>query len=244
MAYRDPATGTFYKVGPLGYALYKKDLPSGKLSGGWKQSATIRNSKLKDFEIMQMQAIGEHIPSCTFIGFDLETTCLEPSEGIILEYAVVALDKNLKEIKRIEGVIPIPNIPEGVNDHVKKMHCENGLWNDCINTFNSGAMGQNPEQRICQFIDGLALDHETKPVILGSSIGFDIKWMNHHWPSIMPKLHYRQVDVTSPYLLCKGNKVDESEYHWPHGQKHRAMWDIQRSIFLATKYQEILTCGS
>ncbi len=193
---------------------------------------------------MEMQAIGKHVPSCKYVGIDLETTGLDEQNGIILEYAVVALDKNLHEIARIEGVTPLVGIPENVNKYVHKMHCENGLWNECINRFRAGDTDDVPEDIITKFIQAQLLDQDKngkdiKPTILGSSIGFDVRWLKQHWPAVLDCLHYRQVDVSTCYEL-RGKSVDETAYTWPHGEKHRAMWDIQRSIFLAKAYKELL----
>lgn len=174
-----------------------------------------------------------------FIGVDLETTDLEPEGGAILEVAAVKLDAALNELDRFHAIVPhnLDNLV--INDFVTAMHSETGLLGEVQDaqrhldeTFHTALTVQ------AQLLDWIG--EVDKPVLLGSSVQFDRKWMEYHWPEVIAKFHYRNCDVSSIKELISPLEIAEPEVD---GKKHRAMYDILKSIGYARTYKHMLETG-
>ena len=163
------------------------------------------------------------------VWIDLETTGLDHSKEKILEVACVITDDKLVELARFQRVTSEAQYCDlsKVNAYVRKMHVDNGLWNESIlasddTTFMIGENGQwilddqgDPkiaqpaasrqatDADLCRFIHHACRDHGVEvgekkgPQAAGSTIGFDRAFMQVHLPRAHALLHYRSLDVTS-----------------------------------------------
>jgi oligoribonuclease len=158
---------------------------------------------------------------------DLETTGLEPREGIILEIALIVTEPDLTEIARFQSVFRSPSwvrwfpmVPE-----VEAMHRASGLLDEC-ERFEEG-----PAATWLRVADFLA-EHAgaLPPMIAGSSIHFDRAWLKEHAPWIVRGCHYRMLDVSGVRELLRATGRDAPERA---DKPHRAMPDIEASLALA-----------
>lgn len=184
---------------------------------------------------------------------DLETTGLNPKEHCILEIAIVITDDKLVEISRFHAV-PFsatacviggrwPTYTHNVSDYVRKMHTDNGLWQESA---DSPHIGLDIMRALGTFIRKHA-DGCTPMPVGGSSVHLDraflTEWVAPFDPEMLGVLHYRNLDVSSIGELV--SRVNPEMYAAceaanPPGQ-HRAMPDILRSISMARFYADALS---
>ncbi len=157
-----------------------------------------------------------------YLFLDLETTGLDPTRDVVLEYAAVPLDADLEranatayEIQRFSkfGWGPISSV-------VVDMHTRNGLWAACESA--EPVMFWSKLAVLIESHDWA----EGKPILAGSSIHFDRSFLP---PQIVARLHHRMLDVSSIKMLCQDMAPDGTA--WPKGEpKHRATSDVLGSI--------------
>jgi oligoribonuclease len=154
---------------------------------------------------------------------DIETTGLDPENGLILELAMaLALDEApTKVFSRGSWVINRGQEAfDLANDFVKNMHSENNLWCECVDSYFS----QDDVENVA--IDLLGAEHSV--TIAGASIGnFDLQWIKRYMPRLASCFSHRVLDTTSVrrYLTDCGAAID-----WPRGENHRAMADVNEAI--------------
>lgn len=152
----------------------------------------------------------------TIIAIDLETTCLEPSEGSILEIQAYELDSELEVVSSFHGILrgtetSMLNMPQSVLN----MHKASGLLTEKIN---------------CNLLSIFSyLSQFQNIVVLGSNPAFDRSWLLYHIPELKPNFHYRLVDTNCFYILCPEVKALLGD----KPTNHRANDDILYSIKVA-----------
>lgn len=165
---------------------------------------------------------------------DLETTCLVPRGGRILEIAAILTDYDLKEISRFHSLVHHSRraILLACDDYVLQMHLNTGLIQE-IGKLSVDAQEALSQQNVGldfhAWIDGLPCNPKNIN-LAGSTVGFDKSWIEEHWPYVMNLIHYRVLDVSS-LLLAWPELADR----FPKEEKpdtHRAMVDIEASIAL------------
>jgi oligoribonuclease len=147
-----------------------------------------------------------HLP---LLFFDLETTCLSPHTGYLLEVGMVLTDADLRVVDSFgvvigwRGVRSFP-MPQNVRD----MHERSGLLdaversNVCVRQAELLALewakghGIAPDPQ-----DGIAPDPQGRdnvgPYMAGASPQFDRGWAQLHLPTLARIWHYRNVDLTT-----------------------------------------------
>lgn len=184
------------------------------------------------------------------VWIDLETTGLDPVEGDVLEIAIILTDDKLNELAVFESlVVPGDGVKAALylmNDFVLNMHTENGLIEELHETEKRGDCKHSDvnSQVLRFFIDnGLVGSNPAKPYLAGSTISFDRKWMDVHFPRIDEVIHYRNLDVTALKITRELFRPDLPKAPKKEGT-HRALADIRNSIqelrhYLKTLIREV-----
>lgn len=168
---------------------------------------------------------------------DIETTALDPMDGDPLEIACVLTDDALEIAGRCNFVAHFQSLWEGLgprSDYLKNyrrvhesvigMHTKNGLWDAAQ---ESTLQLHDIDRWVAEFI-GVG-----KPVLAGSTISFDRKWIEAYFPKVGDALHYRNIDVSGFKETARRfipSLYDEFEATRSPDKAHRAMDDIQESM--------------
>jgi oligoribonuclease len=127
---------------------------------------------------------------------DLETTGLKVYPGAIMEVAITIMDTDFNT--HGEFVSAVYGSPESLNplmnDWALKTHTESGLLKECFDIENTPSL-HTVEYRILELLDKYFPDE--RPVLVGNSIHFDRKFIDHHMPDLGQRLHYRMLDVSA-----------------------------------------------
>lgn len=161
---------------------------------------------------------------------DLEMTGLNPVEDRILEVGAIITDWNLKEIATYEAAVLVgPRLAE------KRMKTgpSSEFWNSVPET-RDALLAQNREKgRSSRTIENellaLVAEHFSPdyPVVLaGNSIHMDRGFINHQWPRLAARLHYRMLDVSAWKLVFEAR----TRKKFAKREAHRALDDIRGSI--------------
>lgn len=167
---------------------------------------------------------------------DLEMTGLDPVEDRILEVGVIITDWNFKEVATYEAAVLVG--PRLVERRMKKGPAAD-FWNSIPET-RDALIAQNTEKgRSARTVENelLALLDEhfdgALPVVLaGNSIHMDRRFIEHEWPRLNKRLHYRMLDVSAWKLVFEGKYGKK----YAKREAHRALDDIRGSIEELTYY--------
>lgn len=161
----------------------------------------------------------------TLLWIDLEMTGLDPGEDRILEVGAIATDWEFREIATYEAVQKVA--PDLMN---RRMVGE--FW-DKFPDVKTALQAQNEhgkasravEDELLAFID----EHfapDQKILLAGNSIHQDRKFIEHEWPRLNARLHYRMLDVSAWKVVFDGKFGKK----FAKPEAHRAMDDIRGSI--------------
>jgi oligoribonuclease len=168
------------------------------------------------------------------VWLDLETTGLDPENGVILEIGVVVTDLQLNELARKSWVLPHvrDDILTMMDDYVLRMHLKSGLLKEVWKDRNlTDPMHDKARRQIIENISiwiRQACKHtKVKHCYLaGSSVGsFDMAWLKKHAPGIVNTVSYRVGDV-SAFKVFFPNMLSQPA----GGPAHRALDDLDYSI--------------
>lgn len=168
---------------------------------------------------------------------DMETLGLDPAKGQILEVAAVLTDMRAnEEINRFSALLPLDE------------KADVPVWNAITHGGPGGLLSlcagiSRPEQDQAQWTRALdALDLclvtmvvgcERAPILAGSSVHFDRRWIDAYLPRLSKRLSYRHLDVRAVLMAHAAAGVDH-ELGKPKAGKleaaHRAEADIDYSI--------------
>lgn len=169
---------------------------------------------------------------------DLEMTGLDPDEDRILEVAAIVTDWDFKEIDSYTSAVKVgPKLVERRMFH--------GPAADFYNKFPSNRdalVKQNIENgQSARIVENELLNFITQhfnkdiPVLLaGNSIHIDRKFIDHEWPRLSARLHYRMLDVSAWKVVFEGKY--KKKFSKP--EVHRALDDIRGSIMEIKYYSQ------
>jgi oligoribonuclease len=171
---------------------------------------------------------------------DLETTGLDPHEGVILEVACVITNWQLESLASYTAVIHHPPSQlDNMNAWCRTAHEASGL------TSESRASPQDPPTVMAQLHNFIKTNCNRQSALAGSSVHFDRAWLNVHAPSTIALLSHRNLDVSSIRML-----FDSVGFHTPTQDAvqgalpdisvHRALPDICYSIALGVIYRRLI----
>lgn len=182
------------------------------------------------------------------VWLDLETTGLNPAEGIILEYGIIITDLELNEKARKSWVLPWDRatlLENLTDDYVLNMHMANGLFKESHSMASSPSLAISPKdlrsrinREVRDFISRTLPGVPARTTHLaGSSIHFDRSWIAHHNPKLLELVSHRMLDVSSslvafPELFPKDPNAKPTA--------HRAIADLEASIAMHRTMQGIM----
>lgn len=158
----------------------------------------------------------------------MEMTGLDPERERIIEVATILTDGNLVEIASgPEIVIHQPDeVLAAMDDWNKKHHGESGLVDKVKQSEVSDA---DAEAQILAFLDQ-HVSAKDRPILAGSSIHQDRRFINRYMAKLDRRLHYRMVDVSSVKELARRWFPSVLTTLPPKRESHRALDDIRESI--------------
>lgn len=160
---------------------------------------------------------------------DLETTGLDPENGVPLEIAVIVTDPDLKELEVVEAVISQNIYLNALDPWIVNTHTQNGLLAEVVSpeSRESAAIDRELERLLLR--SDLWPNAQWKPPLCGSSIAFERAWLKVHFPKFFARLSYRSIDVSSIKELMKRWRPEEA-IDTKEKSTHRALPDIRASI--------------
>lgn len=159
---------------------------------------------------------------------DLEMTGLDPVEDRILEVAVIATDWDFTEVATYESAVKV-----GSRLVERRMKVGQAFW-DANPLARDGLIAQNLERsrhgrtvenELLAFVDEY-FEPGTRVLLAGNSIHQDRKFIDHEWPRLSARLHYRMLDVSAWKVVFDGRYGKK----FSKPEEHRALGDIRGSI--------------
>lgn len=167
---------------------------------------------------------------------DMETLGLTPlAEGQILEVAAVLTDRQANEaIARFSAFLPLDNTTRVPVWNAIMHGGPDGLLDLCAGISQPADRGGPAWVRAAATIDQILFDMvagcERAPILAGSSVHFDRRWIDAYLPRLSKRLSYRHLDVRAVLMAHAAAGVDHELGQAKGKVKHRAEADIDYSI--------------
>lgn len=188
-------------------------------------------------------------PEVRFAVLDIETTGIDPRTDLILEVGAILLDSNLEEIAQFSCVINDDEAILKMNElrrhaaagdenamFVWKMHTQSDLWADMVSTTDIFTK-YDAEECLADFLHEHGVEelgtNKSKVTLVGSSIHFDIDFLNQYMPSIPQHFNYRRLDVSGFKVAIDEWKPELKELRdetLSKNKAHRSIPDCEATI--------------
>lgn len=131
----------------------------------------------------------------TLVFLDIETTGLDPDNGVILELGFLVVDANsFMKLESESWIVGQPfRILEGMEGWPKKQHRESGLTDLCERS-NQSVL--DVEMLARDWLENINVGDGKVPMC-GASIHFDRAWLKVHMPTVEEWFYYGNLDVSS-----------------------------------------------
>ena len=172
---------------------------------------------------------------------DVETTGLNPSTDLIIEFAAAVVDEELEILDERLYIFPMSNYIErkleAADSVVKDMHTENHLLAEMTKLQAEGNVFSYNYYKSCLEADILNWFgyFQFKPGTLelaGSGVHFDRTFLKVHMPVLESFLHYRNFDVSTMKRMVKRWAPEYYRrnpiFEWD--SSHRAQSDMRVSV--------------
>ncbi len=168
------------------------------------------------------------VPPDLLVWMDMEMTGLEPERERIIEVATIITDGALNELAAGPELVvhQSDEVLAAMDDWNKKHHGESGLVDRVRQSTVDDAAA---EAAILAFLDK-HVGAKDRPLLAGSSIHQDRRFINRYMPRLDRRLHYRMVDVSTVKELARRWFPGELARLPPKRESHRALDDIRESI--------------
>jgi oligoribonuclease len=173
---------------------------------------------------------------------DLETTGLDPRRDMILEAGIVITNDGLDVIAERTVVVGLPVSSPMVNERLdafngftRKMHTASGLLAEVAASQHTN---DSAELQLVDFLAPMAMME--KPVMGGSSVHFDRRFIEQWMPNLLELFSYRNADVSAVREFARRWRPELTEHEPQAAQRHRVLADIFDSIALAKFYRQNL----
>lgn len=175
---------------------------------------------------------------------DLETTGTDREKDILLEVAFIVTDDDLEERGHYSSLVVDISPVRLDRNWVWEQHFENGLVDDLMAIFKEKPHGcpivSDVSKEITAFLDSMGV-HEgremsDRPMLCGSSVGFDRSFLRIYMPEMLDLVHYRNIDVSTVRELAKLWAPDLGSPE--PSRAHRALADLRDSINLLKFYRD------
>lgn len=108
-----------------------------------------------------------------YLGFDAETTGVDPDKDILVEIGMTAFDRHLRPLKSWKSMVNSHRYQECLQlatPYVSNMHAHSGLWADMESAGGSDTRSKAVQAQALEWIDENG--YRNLPM-LGSSVAFD-----------------------------------------------------------------------
>ena len=175
-----------------------------------------------------------------YVFLDTETTGLNDAACVPLELAIVVTDDHLDTLDEQSWLIYWPGITEysvgyGIDDFVREMHIQSGLWND---------LKQGPSwtcTEICnQAVEFIQRNGAASQPMAGSSVHFDRRYLAHFMQPLERMFSYRNIDVSSLKEIFLRVDPDVVESRPQPLGRHRALPDCYDTIQELNHYLQFM----
>lgn len=173
---------------------------------------------------------------------DIETTGLDEQTGMILEVACMVTDRygyvlgSFETLVRDSHYHPETTRQSAIN-FVQTMHDKSGLWElvdaASVSEWGVGEAYNSLEDFLREYFPTPVARDNLLP-LSGSSVHFDRRWMEHHFPGLLSQFtSHRDIDVSSTKEQIKLHNPELMEHlpnFWTPISAHRGTPDLIDSI--------------
>ncbi|MGP5603471.1 exonuclease domain-containing protein [Corynebacterium casei] len=138
-----------------------------------------------------------------YLGFDAETTGVDPDKDILVEIGMTAFDRHLRPLKSWKSMVNSHRYQECLQlatPYVSNMHAHSGLWADMESAGGSDTRSKAVQAQALEWIDENG--YRNLPM-LGSSVAFDRSFLKVEMPQLLEAFHYRSIDAISLCLIAE-----------------------------------------
>ena len=175
---------------------------------------------------------------------DVETTGVDPNEGLLLEVSAIVSKMDGKIVSpqhtyTIWHNVNVESLP--LSDYVRSMHSKSGLFDDLRDRRKCVTIEEADEKLYGMLVEAGCTDG--RDVFFGgSSITLDRNFVKKFLPRTYSVLHHRSIDVTSVSLTVQSALYNVPSPKRLESGQHRAANDILKSYHDYMFYRSII-CG-